>query len=82
MSLVSYIVVFLMFWMISFFISLPIGINVADHHEEGLANSAPDKTNLKRKVIISFLISFIPASLIYWVIEKKIFDNFFNNYIL
>ena len=70
MSLVSYIVVFLMIWMISFFISLPIGVNVSEHHEEGLANSAPDKTNLKTKVIISSLISFIPASLIYWVIEK------------
>ena len=82
MSLVSYIVVFLMIWMISFFISLPIGVNVSEHHEKGLANSAPDKTNLKTKVIISFLLSFIPASLIYWVIEKKIFDNIFNNYIL
>ena len=56
MSLVSYIVVFLMIWMISFFISLPIGVNVSEHHEEGLANSAPNKTNLKTKVIISFLI--------------------------
>ena len=82
MSLVSYIVVFLMFWMISFFISLPIGVKVSDHHEKGFANSAPDKTNLKTKVIISFLISFIPASLIYWVIEKNLFDNFFSNYIL
>ena len=71
-----------MIWMISFFISLPIGVNVSEHHEEGLANSAPDKTNLKTKVTISFLISFIPTSLIYWVIEKKLFDNFFNNYIL
>ncbi len=82
MSLVSYIVVFLMIWMILFFISLPIGINVSEHHDEGLANSAPDKTNLKTKVIISFLISFIPASLIYWVIEKKLFNNFLNIYIL
>ena len=71
-----------MIWMILFFISLPIGVNVSEQHEEGLANSAPDKTNLKTKVIISFLISFIPASLIYWMIEKKLFDNFFNNYIL
>ena len=71
-----------MIWMISFFISLPIGVNVSEHHEKGFANSAPDKTNLKTKVIISFLISFIPASLIYWVIEKKLFHNFFNNYIL
>jgi predicted secreted protein len=82
MSLVSYIVVFLMIWMILFFISLPIGVNIAEHHEEGFANSAPDKTNLKIKVIASFLISFVPACLIYWVVEKKLFYNFFYNNIL
>ena len=71
-----------MIWMISFFISLPIGVNVSERHEKGFANSAPDKTNLKKKIIISFLISFIPATLIYWVIEKKFIDNIFNNYIL
>ena len=82
MSLVSYIVVYLIIWMILFFISLPIGIKVSEFHEKGFANSAPDKTNLKIKVIISFLISFIPASLIYWLIEKKLLSNFFNNFIL
>ncbi len=71
-----------MIWMILFFVSLPIGVKVSESHEEGFANSAPDKTNLKIKVIISFLLSFIPASLIYWVVEKKLFHNFFNNYIL
>ena len=82
MSLVSYIVVFLIIWMILFFIALPIGVNVSNNHEEGFANSAPDKTNLKMKVIGSFLISFIPASIIYWIVENKLFNNFFNNYIL
>ena len=82
MSLVSYIVVFLIIWMILFFISLPIGLNVPERHEEGFANSAPDKTNLKMKVITSFLISFIPASVIYWVVEKELFINFFDNNIL
>ena len=82
MSLISYIVVFLIIWMILFFISLPIGLNIPERHKEGFANSAPDKTNLKMKVIGSFLISFIPASLIYWVVEKELFNNFFNNNIL
>ena len=82
MSLVSYIVVFLIIWMILFFIFLPIGVKVPEDHEEGFANSAPDKTNLKIKVIASFLISFIPASIIYWVVENKSFSNFFNNNIL
>ena len=82
MSLVSYIVVLLIIWMILFFISLPIGVNVSEHHKEGLANSAPDKTNLKIKVVASFLISFIPTSIFYWVIEKELFNNFFNYNIL
>ena len=82
MSLVSYIVVFLIIWMILFFISLPIGVNISNHHQEGFANSAPDKTNLKIKVIASFFISFIPASITYWIVEKKIFNNFFYNNIL
>ena len=82
MSLVSYIVVFLIIWMILFFVSLPIGVNISEHHEEGFANSAPDKTNLKIKVIASFLISFIPASIIYWVVEKELFNNLLNNNIL
>jgi len=79
MNLVSYIVVLLIIWMILFFIFLPIGVNVSDHHKEGFANSAPDKTNLKMKVIASFLISFIPASIIYWVVEKELFDNLFKS---
>ena len=82
MSLVSYIVVFLMIWMIAFFISLPIGVKVSENHEEGFANSAPDKTNLKIKVIASFIISFIPTSVIYWIVEKELFNKFFNNNIL
>ena len=82
MSLVSYIVVFLIIWMILFFIALPMGVVVSNDHEEGFANSAPDKTNLKMKVIGSFLISFIPASIIYWIVENKLFNNFFSNYIL
>ena len=82
MSLVSYIVVFLIIWMILFFISLPIGINISNDHKKGFANSAPDKTNLKIKVTTSFLISFIPASIIYWVVEKKLFNNYFYDIIL
>ena len=54
MNLVSFIIVFLVVWMILFFISLPVGVKVSEHHEKGFANSAPDKTNLKMKVITSF----------------------------
>ncbi len=81
MSLVSYIIVFLIIWMILFFIFLPIGVSVSERHEEGFANSAPEKTNLKIKVIVSFLISFVPASIIYFVVEKELINIFFKNII-
>ena len=42
--------------------------------KEGFANSAPDKTNLKIKVIISFLISFIPSYFIYWIVENELLN--------
>ncbi len=79
MSLVSYIIVFLITWMILFFISLPIAVNIPENHQEGFANSAPDKTNLKIKCFSSFVISFIPSYLIYWIVEKELLSNFLNN---
>ena len=51
MNLVSFIIVFLVVWMILFFISLPVGVKVSERHEKGFANSAPDKTNLKMKLV-------------------------------
>ena len=56
MSIVSTFLVFLMVWMIVFFMSLPIGINVSRDSELGNANSAPIKTHLKLKVLICTII--------------------------
>jgi predicted secreted protein len=57
MSVVSAILVYLIIWMIVFFISLPIGINVSKELIPGNANSAPVKTNLKAKFFYSILIA-------------------------
>jgi len=72
MSIVSLILVFLMMWLIIFFMSLPFGLSVPKEQQIGNANSAPDKPNLRLKFFISFLIAFVPTSLIYWLIEKNI----------
>ena len=53
MSIVSVILVYLMIWMVVFFISLPIGINIIKQPTLGNANSAPLKTNLKVKFFYS-----------------------------
>ena len=71
MSYLSIFLVYLMIWMIVFFMSLPFGISISDNLEIGNANSAPSKTHLKVKVLFSTLISIIPTSLIYWLIETK-----------
>ena len=46
MSIVSFILVHLMMWLIVFFMSLPFGVKVVENPEEGNANSAPIKTSL------------------------------------
>ena len=53
MSTVSFILVHLMMWLIVFFMSLPFGVEVSDKPQQGNANSAPIKTNLKLKFFIS-----------------------------
>ena len=72
MSAVSVILVYLIIWMIVFFISLPIGINVSKELIPGNANSAPVKTNLKAKFFYSILIA---LPLTYLVILLVINDS-------
>ena len=71
MSLVSIFLVYLMVWMIIFFMSLSVGINVSKNIEIGNANSAPIKTHLKLKILFSTIISLIPTYLIYWSIKTE-----------
>tara|TARA_B100001093_G_C26600346_1_gene915583 strand:- start:532 stop:717 length:186 start_codon:yes stop_codon:yes gene_type:complete len=59
--------------------SLPLGIKVSDHPEKGNANSAPIKTNLKLKFLLSFLIAFFPSIFIYWIVEEGLLQNFIQN---
>ena len=68
-----------MMWLIVFFMSLPFGVKVVENPEEGNANSAPIKTNIKLKFISSFLISFLPSICIYWIVEYGLLENFIKN---
>ena len=79
MSTVSFILVHLMMWLIVFFMTLPFGIKVSDQPEKGNANSAPIKTNLKFKFILSFLIAFVPSIFTYWIVEQGLLQNFVEN---
>ena len=72
MSAVSAILVYLIIWMIVFFISLPIGINVSKELIPGNANSAPVKTNLKAKFFYSILIA-LPLTYLVILLVKNDF---------
>ena len=80
MSSLSIFLVYLMMWMIVFFMSLPFGISISDNLEIGNANSAPSKTHLKLKILLSTLISIIPTYFIYWLIETEYLFIFIQNF--
>ena len=79
MSAVSTILVYLIIWMIVFFISLPIGINVSKELIPGNANSAPVKTNLKAKFFYSILIALPLTYLVILLVKNDFIVTFINS---
>lgn len=59
MYLFTNFILFVLIWWIMFFISLPIKISVPEDQEDGHASSAPKKTYIGLKVVITTVISMI-----------------------
>ena len=59
MQLFSYFLFFVVVWWILFFIFLPFKNEIATEWQKGNANSAPSKSYLLIKVIITSVLSFI-----------------------
>ena len=55
MSIVSFLVVVFILWLIFFFIFLPLGLEIPEKHEFGHANSSPKKTYLLFKIMFKLL---------------------------
>ena len=53
MYLFTNFVLFVLIWWVIFFISLPMKISIPTNTEEGYATSAPKKTYIRLKVIIT-----------------------------
>ena len=79
MSIVSVILVYLMIWMIVFFISLPIGVNVSNQPVSGNASSAPIKTNLKAKFFYSTILTLPLTYLVIFMVKKDLISTFINS---
>ena len=77
MQLFSYFLFFVVIWWVLFFIFLPIKNEAPTEWQKGNANSAPTKSYLLRKVIITTILSFIILiTLIYFDLDLAfIFDK-------
>ena len=70
MQLFSYFLFFVVIWWILFFIFLPLKNETSTEWQQGNANSAPIKSYLLIKVIITSILSFIILiSLIYFDLD-------------
>ena len=69
MNLVSFFVVVFIFWLIFFFIFLPIGLEIPEKHEFGHANSSPKKSYLFLKFVLSLITSLISSLIFYYFIK-------------
>ena len=69
MSVVSFVVVVFIFWLIVFFIFLPLGLEIPEKHEFGHANSSPKKTYVFLKLVLSFITSLIISLIFYYFIK-------------
>ena len=76
MQLFSYFLFFVVIWWVLFFIFLPIKNETSTEGQKGNANSAPTKSYLLRKVIITTVLSFIILiTLIYFDINLAFIFN-------
>ena len=66
------LVIYIIFWWLVFFIALPFGVSRENDVIHGNDPGAPKKTLLKKKVLISSLVSFI-LTIIFSIIKDEIF---------
>lgn len=67
-------VMFVMMWCIIFLAVLPFGSHKPSVTEEGHARSAPAKTYLARKVLLTTIVSIIVFGIAYWLIDLNILE--------
>ena len=69
MKLISAIVIYLLFWMLTLFVVLPWGVRTSaeagEDHIVGQADSAPVRPNLRAKAVWTTLVSAILFALYY-----------------
>lgn len=71
MNIPQFIVVFVMLWWVVFFMVLPFGVNRATNPDKGHDTGAPEKTYLRRKILITTLIALLLTGGADWLITSN-----------
>lgn len=71
MSILSVIVVVLCSWWMIFFMVLPFGVRHDDPEIPGHQSGAPDRPMLKKKILITTLLSIVISGIILYVISSS-----------
>lgn len=71
MSLISIIIVFTLFWWLTFFSLLPLGLKKEINPPQGHDRGAPLKHGLGLKFLFTTLITLILTALTYWIAENN-----------
>lgn len=74
MDLFTGVIVYIMIWWIVIFAVLPWGVKPLDNPNVGEVNSAPEKPDLKKKFLITSLISLVILGIVVTLVEIDIID--------
>ncbi len=67
MNIMTFIIVLAIFWVITVFMILPIGSRPPEKPGLGHADSAPEKSYMGIKLLVSFSISLV-LTMVYWYV--------------
>jgi|GEM_PF-400314 len=71
MSLFEWIMIYSISWWMLLFMLLPFGVRLPETVEEGAYPSAPANGQIKKKMLISTVISFPISAIIGWIIYNR-----------
>jgi predicted secreted protein len=74
MAITSFIVIWVCSWWVIFFMTLPFGVELDTSGPEISGPGAPKETGLKKKIIITTLISVVVTGIIYALITANVVD--------
>lgn len=76
---VSVLLLLCCYWIVFFFMSLPVGVKVPEATEKGFANSAPSKPNIGKKALVAFALATFFTIISECLIYSGWFEGFFDS---